>query len=302
MQQSLHQNGGQAMILGVDVSHWQEKIDWGVLQKNGVEFAFIKASQGDYYLDPSCKKHVQDAQKAGVVIGLYHWCDPAIKSDSQSVAFLKASKDLEFNFMALDVEQHWADWAEWKKGKITKILSPNLISNNVREMAIYLQGKLSKPVVIYSRKSFIEQYAKPALTWLNQYPLWLAYYPYKSTVVKTDWATLLSDYKPTISSPPLPKGCLKWHFWQFAGNKFILPGYSSVIDLNFFNGTSEEFKSWAGVKSPAKPENGSGSASNTTPEETPEEEQDPATDTSTISLEDRVTKLEQEARNHGWSV
>ncbi len=272
------------MILGVDVSHWQTSIDWTVLKQNGVEFAIIKASQGDYYLDASCKKHVQGAQEAGMLTGLYHWCDPIVKSDAQCVAFLKASRDLAFNFVALDVEQHWADWGEWKKGKIKKTLSPTMISNNVREIAMYLKEKLGKPVIIYTRTSFINQYAKPALAWLNQFPLWLAYYPYKQTRVKTDWDTFKDSYKPTIKSPTLPKGCENWLIWQFTGDKFVLPGVTTALDINYYNGTIDEMKAWAGLE-PKPPEKD---------EEIPPEV--------ILTIEERVVKLELEARNHGWSV
>lgn len=270
------------MILGVDVSHWQTSVDWTVLKQNGVEFGIIKASQGDYYLDPHCKIHLKNAQEAGVIPGLYHWCDPIVRSDAQCVAFLKASKDLEFHFVALDVEQQWADWAEWKKGKIKKLVSPDKISSCAHEMAIYLKERLQKPVLIYTRTSFINQYAKPALAWLNQYPLWLAYYPYKQTRVKTDWDTFKSDYKPTNKAPVLPKGCENWMFWQFTGDKFVLPGVTTALDINYYNGTIEDMKTWVGIL--------------------PEPEPVQPVQEENITIEDRIAKLEVEARNHGWSV
>jgi len=38
-------------VWGVDVSSHQGKIDWRVLKKQGVQFAFIKATEGSSFVD-----------------------------------------------------------------------------------------------------------------------------------------------------------------------------------------------------------------------------------------------------------
>ncbi len=52
------------MILGIDVSRWQSKVDWSLLKSSGVEFVFIKATQGNYMTDQMMVKHVEGASKA----------------------------------------------------------------------------------------------------------------------------------------------------------------------------------------------------------------------------------------------
>jgi GH25 family lysozyme M1 (1,4-beta-N-acetylmuramidase) len=78
------------MILGIDVCHWDVNVNWGTLKSNGVEFVFIKATQGNYLTDPMLNKHCADANKAGLIVGLYHWCDPIVKASSQAAYFLNA--------------------------------------------------------------------------------------------------------------------------------------------------------------------------------------------------------------------
>ena len=56
------------MILGIDVSRWQSKVDWSLMKSNGVEFVFIKATQGNYMTDQMMVKHVEGANKAGMII------------------------------------------------------------------------------------------------------------------------------------------------------------------------------------------------------------------------------------------
>ena len=35
--------------------------------------------------------------------------------------------------------------------------------------------------------------------------------------------------------------------WQFSGDKFVLPGVSTALDLNFFHGSEKELREWLGL-------------------------------------------------------
>ena len=37
---------------GIDVSQWQREIDFKKVKKSGIEIVYIKASQGNHYVDP----------------------------------------------------------------------------------------------------------------------------------------------------------------------------------------------------------------------------------------------------------
>jgi GH25 family lysozyme M1 (1,4-beta-N-acetylmuramidase) len=257
------------MILGVDVSRYDEQVEWDVLAEGGAGFAIVKVSQGDYLRDPMAEQHLRGANSVGLETGIYHWCDPSRGDREQAEYLLKAAKRQHFTFIALDVEQHWSRWDGWPfvpatqqvRGDARKALlekragrrkperskrsfapencSPQRISENVRAVAKILEEECGRKPVIYTRTSFIQEYARTMLAWLPEYPLWLAQYPGGTRPAECSWEALWAEHAP-LGQPALPPGCKLWHFWQWSGDRFKLPGASSRLDLNFFNGSREE--------------------------------------------------------------
>ena len=60
---------------GIDVSKWQGKIDWQKVKKAGVDFAIIRigyrGENGELYRDSNADYNIQQAQKAGILVGVY---------------------------------------------------------------------------------------------------------------------------------------------------------------------------------------------------------------------------------------
>ena len=54
---------------GIDVSHYQGAINWTSVRNAGIQFAFIKATEGTSYKDPSFNANYVDAYNAGVIRG-----------------------------------------------------------------------------------------------------------------------------------------------------------------------------------------------------------------------------------------
>ena len=61
---------------GVDVSHWQNTIDWSKVAAAGKRFAIIKASESTTYVDPLYATNRARAQAAGMWTGAYHVAQP----------------------------------------------------------------------------------------------------------------------------------------------------------------------------------------------------------------------------------
>lgn len=235
--------------LGVDVSRWQRKVDWNTLRAAGVSFAIIKASQGTVLRDPLLRAHFSEAQGAGLVTGVYHWLDPMHPAGRQIDHFMEVCGGLNFDFAALDVEQYWQYWQEWVEHRIVRCIPPERISACAREAAETLRAAVKKPVVIYTRASFVHMYAEPMQDWLGGWPLWLAHYPYPRGRVNLTWETFERDHRPKIEGPNLPPGASSWHFWQFSGDRFVLPGANTPLDLNFFNGSEDQLRAWCNAES-----------------------------------------------------
>ena len=61
---------------GIDVSHWQDTIDWQKVAGAGKRFAFLKATDGHDYLDPTFATNRSGARANGLVVGAYHFARP----------------------------------------------------------------------------------------------------------------------------------------------------------------------------------------------------------------------------------
>src|SRR6185503_1455334 len=53
-------------IHGIDVSHYQGRIDWPVVAASGPRFVFLKATEGVRYVDPTYSRNKLGAERAGL--------------------------------------------------------------------------------------------------------------------------------------------------------------------------------------------------------------------------------------------
>ena len=58
---------------GIDVSRYQGDIDWDRVRSSGISFAFIKATEGGDYADPSFRRYWNEAAQARIPRGAYHY-------------------------------------------------------------------------------------------------------------------------------------------------------------------------------------------------------------------------------------
>jgi lysozyme len=60
-------------VHGIDISVWQGTIDWPTARRNGVNFAFMKATEGGDLVDPAFFTNWENANASGVVRGAYQF-------------------------------------------------------------------------------------------------------------------------------------------------------------------------------------------------------------------------------------
>lgn len=98
-------------IHGIDVSRWQERIDWQRVAKmrdNGIrlQFAFIKATEGEKLVDPYFSRNWQLSRENGLLRGAYHYFSPSVAAPVQARLFLQTVDFSQGDFPAvLDVEE-----------------------------------------------------------------------------------------------------------------------------------------------------------------------------------------------------
>lgn len=149
---------------GIDVSQWQGYIDFAQVKAGGIDVVYIKASEGNNFVDPYFETHYENARANGLDIGFYHYLTATTVSDAQAQARFFASvisgKTADCK-LAMDFEQF-----------------DRLVPSEINEISEAFLSELTrltnKETVIYSDLSNAQNIFDRSLA--NQYPLWLAYY------------------------------------------------------------------------------------------------------------------------------
>lgn len=147
---------------GMDVSHYQQGVDWEKIADGKVAFSFVKATQGASYIDPVAARHAKGAHDAGIAVGFYHFFDPTIDPLKQAKHFVEVTGSLNHDLRpVIDVEvTHGADSATIVRG--------------VQQWIGEVEKVLGCEVIIYTGKSFWEShleqdFAGKRLLWLAEY-------------------------------------------------------------------------------------------------------------------------------------
>jgi len=231
-------------VLGIDISNYQGNVNWSQTKEYGVDFAFIKVTEGTWFYDENSsnydlKKNIRNAVNNGVKIGYYHFARPGSSTDPAADATAEANWFLEKvaelpkpDFpLVLDVE-NFIDKAYPTKMK------PVAWTNRKVSMPIYIQTFINVlkaggyDTIIYSYANFLNT---NGVTDFSKYPLWLANYP-----------ILKNGRSPETVLPTPPKGWkaksdshIPWTAWQFTSQGKVT-GISGKVDMNmmrkdFFN-------------------------------------------------------------------
>ena len=60
-------------VLGVDVSQNQGKINWQIFENEEISFVFIKATEGENFIDKQYKNNRKEVEKTSIIRGYYHF-------------------------------------------------------------------------------------------------------------------------------------------------------------------------------------------------------------------------------------
>ena len=202
-------------VHGVDVSHWQEEIDWAALRSQGANFAFIKATEGGRHVDRLFRRNWEQTRKAGIPRGAYHfffWCRAA---SEQADWFIRhVPKEPGALPPVIDVE-----WYGNKRSCPTKPPRATVL----RKMQVFmdrLEAHYGVRPIIYTTPDFYEDNLRGRF---KDHSFWL-----RSVAAH-----------PRARYPNRP-----FAFWQYSGTGTAAKGVETQIDLNVFNGTEEGWHDW----------------------------------------------------------
>lgn len=157
---------------GIDVSHHNGVIDWNKVKADpqGIEFVYVKATQGTDYSDPMLVKNVKGAIAAGLKWGVYHfatWNSHNIMADAKAEAahYLAIVKSLGTPTMPLVLDA---------ESDTKPPLSPEELLSFI---TIFMSEvtKLGYDIALYSFPSWINSYL-PKNHGLGKYKFWEADY------------------------------------------------------------------------------------------------------------------------------
>lgn len=169
------------MIKGIDISHWQGKVDFPTVKNQGFDFVMIRAAagnkNGNLYLDNMFETYYQAAKAAGMNVGAYFYASGlfhvAGRGRKEAEYFYNAIKGKIFEYpVALDIECSPAGYN-------------TATTQNAIDFCEYLE-KLGYYVVIYA--SDISGFkSRLNLDSLSAYDKWVARYNTSGPQIVQDW-------------------------------------------------------------------------------------------------------------------
>lgn len=208
------------MLYGIDVSHHQDWIDWPKVRTSGVRFAFIKASEGDGYIDPMFEENMRGAAETGIAAGTYHFFLPRFDPLSQARHYVKTIQELGGNRPTLppcvDIETPGLGKSGYNQA--VKVFLEEIFRLTGRTGIIYVSPGFWNsylPVPVYSGYKL----KGSGVDWAAEHPLWEAHYT-------TGWPYQVYPWAG-------------WAFWQYSSSGKIA-GITTRVDLNLFSGTAED--------------------------------------------------------------
>lgn len=196
-------------LRGIDLSRHNGPVDFQQVASAGIDFVYLKASEGQSYVDPMFHENFNNARQNGLPIGVYHFFRFDCDGYQQACNLLSVLDTLQSDLpLAVDVE-------EWKN---PSGISTEIAAQRIVDMVESLRSA-GHPVIIYTNKKGYRRFFRPGAPAADCAPLWIC----------------------SFKSPPLPER--EWVLWQHS-HVGSVPGIYGKVDLNTFNGDSTDFNLW----------------------------------------------------------
>ncbi|WP_368484360.1 GH25 family lysozyme [Pseudooceanicola sp. HF7] len=204
-------------VHGIDAARYQGRINWNRARASGVNFAWLKVTEGRNLLDPGFAINAPAARAAGVPVGGYHFYYFCRTAEEQADWFIKNVPRVAGDLPPmLDME--------WNHGSSCKV-RPS--AAEVRSYILTFAQKVSRHYgtrpVIYTTPDFYEHNDLGALTGYEFFLRSVASHP--------------SERYPDE----------RWTFWQYSGTG-VVPGIGGIVDMNAFAGDAATWVAWLSTR------------------------------------------------------
>lgn len=201
----------QEYWIGVDVSVWQEHIDWEKVAASGVQFAMIRmayrsySSKGELNLDPRGEENLKGALAAGLKVGVYIYSQA--KNPQEAVEEARYLLDiLDGRHLEMPVVY------DWEVPDNVRARTQNVKAKTIHASALAFCAEIKaagyQPMVYFNQWQGSRKYNLAELRAAG-IELWLAMY------------TRAMDYQ------------YKVQMWQYTDNGRV-PGIDGRVDMNLY--------------------------------------------------------------------
>jgi len=198
-------------IPGIDISQWQETIDWPSVDPTKVTFVIMRATRGKFTVDPSYATNLAGASQNGFIVGAYHRATPSSENGdavAEADHFVAVARNAAGDIIpALDIEE-------------TGGLSVTQLQDWVQTWVARVYNRLGVRPMVYASPYFWRTSMGDSHWFADHgYPLWIA-----------NWY---------VSAPDVPANNWQgkgWTFWQWSSTGSV-SGISTNVDRDRFSGT-----------------------------------------------------------------
>jgi GH25 family lysozyme M1 (1,4-beta-N-acetylmuramidase) len=196
-------------VQGVDVSYYQGAIDWTKARAAGIQFAFIRVSDGTGFRDPKFATYWAGSRAVGIAHGAYQFFRPNQDPTAQADLLVDTMGPLEPDDLppVIDVEA-------------TGGLSAATVASRVRAWVDRVEARTGRTPIVYTGMYFWRDQVGGSTREADA-PLWIAQY--------------------TSLCPSLPSPWSRWTFWQYSDHGQV-SGIGSSVDVDRFNGTLDDLR------------------------------------------------------------
>ena len=186
--------------LGIDVSRWQEDVDYQKVKEAGCDFVIIRIGgfdDGSQYTDRYFRRNLDKAKAAGLKVGIYwHAEENSPEQVKENVDYLMS--ELKGDELDFPIAYDWEDFAHFPKYAMNQYEINYCFETFYNAVHAY-----GYDACLYSSKNFLED------VWTNEkgHYVWLANY-----VSNTSYSG-------------------QYYMWQHA-NTGSIPGVNGDVDLN----------------------------------------------------------------------
>jgi GH25 family lysozyme M1 (1,4-beta-N-acetylmuramidase) len=221
------------LLSGVDVASFQHPngapINWSQVAAAGYSFAFIKATEGNYYANGYFATDYAEAASAGLYRSAYAFAAPNASDGVSQADYLldHAPYALDGRSVAPAVD---LEWDPYDSTQPCWGVSTGSMVSWIGAFVNEVELRIGKPPLIYTAASWWNQCAGGSGAFTGE-PLWVASYG--------------------SSSPSMPAGWSNWTFWQWTSSGTV-PGIAgSGTDLDYVQGGAGTLAALAGQIAPS---------------------------------------------------